>query len=84
MSQYGDFTNMINRLESNLGDVRSVWVDQTARTYDYINENMQSFTMQIWKHYCNSNATLNVVKANYDESEFGDELSQTQSKIHSV
>ena len=41
MEQYGEFLENISRLENNLREVRSVWDDQTARTYDHINENMQ-------------------------------------------
>ena len=84
MEQYGEFSEIINRLESNLGETRTVWTDQTAQTYDHINENMQFFTVQIWQHYCNSVKGRDLVKANYDESEFGDELNQINSKIYSV
>lgn len=84
MEQNGEFYEIINRLEGNLGDVRTVWTDQTAQTYDHINENMQFFTIQIWGYYCNSVAGRDLVKANYDESEFDDELNQINSKIYSV
>lgn len=84
MEQYGEFSESINRLESNLSEVRCVWADQTAQTYDHINENMEAFTMQIWAYYCNSVSGYEAVKANYNEAEFDDELNQLNSRIYSV
>lgn len=84
MEQYGEFAESINRLESNLSEVRCFWTDQTAQTYDHINENMEAFTMHIWAHYSNSVSGYEVVKANYNEAEFDDELNQLNSKIYSV
>jgi hypothetical protein len=84
MNQYGDFTGTINRLNSDLGDVRTVWFDQTALTYDHVNENMEDFAIQIWMYYNNSLAGYNAVKANYNESEFDDTINQLNAKIASV
>ena len=84
MEQYGDFTEIINRLESSLGEVRTVWADQTALTYDHINENMQHFATQIWNYHNNSVAGHNAVKANYNEAEFDNTVNQINSKIATV
>lgn len=84
MEQYGDFTDTLIRLKSSLIEVRTVWSDQTALTYDHINENMEHFAMQIWNYYNNSLAGYNAVKANYNESEFDETLNQLNSKIASV
>lgn len=84
MEQYGEFSESINRLESDLSVVRCVWTDQTAQTYDRINENIEAFTMQIWACYCNSVSGYEIVKANYNEATFDDELNQLNSKIYSV
>lgn len=84
MEQYGEFTEAINRLESGLSEVRMVWVDQTALTYDHINENMKHFATQIWNRHNNSVAGHNGVKANYDEIEFDRELNQLNYKIATV
>ena len=84
MEQYGDFTEVINRLEGGLSEVRTVWADQTALTYDHINENMQHFAAQIWNYYNNSVAGHNAVKANYNEAEFDNTLNQLNSKIDAV
>lgn len=84
MEQYGEFSDSINRLESNLSEVRCVWADQTAQTYDHINENMEVFTMQIWTHFCNSVSGKELVIKYYNEAEYDDELNQLNSKIYSV
>ncbi len=84
MDQYGDFTEAINRLESSLTDVRTVWADQTALTYDCINENMQHFAMQIWIHRNNAVTGYNAVKANYNEAEFDNTVNKLNSKVSSV
>lgn len=84
MNQYGNFTETISRLNGDLNDVRTVWMDQTALTYDHLNENMERFAIQIWNYYNNSLAGYNAVKANYNESEFDDTINQLNSKIASV
>ncbi len=84
MEQYGDFTNVINRLECSLNEVRAVWADQTALTYEHINENMQHFAAQIWNYYNNSVTGHNAVKTNYNEAEFDNEINQLNSRIDAV
>lgn len=84
MEQYGDFSDTLIRLKSSLIEVRTVWSDQTALTYDHFNENMEHFAMQIWNYYNNSLAGYNAVKSNYNESEFDETLNQLNSKIASV
>ena len=84
MEQYGDFSSIVGRLTNNLGEVRSVWNDQTALTYDHINENMEHFSIQIWNYRNNSLAGYNMVKAKYNEDEFEDTLNRLNSKIASV
>lgn len=84
MEQYGEFTENINRLESDLATVRAVWKDQTAITYDAINENMKVFVSQITAHLENSVAGYNAVKQNYNESQFEDELNRLEAKVAAV
>ena len=84
MEQYGEFSENINNLESSLRAVRSVWIDQTAITYDEINENMKIFVSQIVSHMENSLAGYNAVKANYNEADFDNELNMLSSKIAAV
>lgn len=84
MEQFGEFTENINNLESSLTTVRSVWVDQTAMTFDEINENMKVFVSQITAYKENSIAGYNAVKANYNETEFENELNQLGAKVAAV
>lgn len=84
MDQFGEFTENIANLESDLKTVRSTWVDQTATTFDGINENMKVFVSQITAYKENSIAGYNAVKANYIESEFESELGQLGAKVSAV
>lgn len=84
MEQYGEFIENVNRLESNLTTVRAVWKDQTAITYDAINENMKVFVSQITAHLEISVAGYNAVKQNYNESQFEDELNRLDAMIAAV
>ena len=82
--QYGLFAESIARLDDVLSDVRTVWKDQTALTYDVFNENMQHFTKEIWAHHNNSEEGYSLVRANYNESDFDDILNQLSAKISAV
>ena len=84
MEQYGAFAEIIRRLEDNLRDVRIVWTDKTAASYEPINQNMQHFAIRIWELHNTSDKGYNAVKAVYDEGEFEDRLRQLNSKIASV
>ncbi len=84
MEQYGEFTQVINRLEDSLREVRTVWTDQTAITYDCINENMQNFAMQMWTCYTNCEEGYNAEKANYNQAEFDGIVNQLASKAAAV
>lgn len=84
MEQYGDFTEVINRLESSLLEVRLVWTDQTAKTYDAINENMQHFALHIWNNYNNAVAGKNMVRSNYNEDDFEQVFNNLNTKIEAV
>ena len=84
MEQLGEFTENINRLESNWASVRSVWTDQTALTYNDMHENMKGFAAQIHAYSENSVAGYNAVKANYNESEFDRELNDLGSKVAAI
>ena len=61
---YGDFLGSMIRLDDELREVRAVWNDQTALTYDHINENMKMISAKIWEHYCNSLNGYESVKQN--------------------
>lgn len=84
MDLYGDFSASINRLESSLSSVRTVWTDQTAASYDVINDNMKDFAKAIWSYYQNAVQCDQAIRANYNESEFNEELLQASAKIEAV
>jgi len=84
MDKYGEFTDSVNSLDSSLVQVRSVWVDQTAVSYDGINENMKAYVSQITGYLENSVKAHNLVKNNYRESEIDDELNQLSAKVAAV
>lgn len=84
MEQFGEFIENISNLDSSLATVRSVCIDQTAITYDEINENMKVFVSQITAYKANSVTGYNAVKANYNEPEFESELNQLGAKVAAV
>ena len=84
MGQLGDFTDNINNLENSLTAVRSIWQDQTAMTFDEMNENIKNFVSKITEHRDNSVAGYNAVKANYNEAEYDNELNQLCAKVAAV
>lgn len=84
MSRYGEFTDNINTLDRDLDSVRTVWTDQTAITYDSINDNMKVFASKITALFGNAEAGFNAVKANYDESQFEDTIGRLSAKVVAV
>ena len=81
---HGEFSDCIIRLDDGLKEVRTVWKDQTALTYDHINENMERFTIKVWECYSNSLSGYEAVKKHYDESDIDDKLNQLNAKISAV
>ena len=81
---HGEFSDSIIRLNDGLKEVKTVWKDQTALTYDQINENMERFTIRVWECYTNSLNGYEAVKRHYNESEMDDKLNQLNAKISSV
>ena len=81
---YGDFTDSVIRLNDGLREVRTVWNDKTARTYDTINENMEHFAKQVWENYSYARQGYESAKMSYNESEIDEQLSLISSKISSV
>ena len=69
-NQYGEFTKNIIALKNDLEEVRSIWQDQTANTYDVLNENIESFTQRIWLHLVDSQNGYDALKRNYDSDEY--------------
>ena len=81
---HGEFSDSVIRLNDSLSEVRTVWNDKTAQTYDLINENMERFAIRIWECYTNSLDGYETVKRYYNEAEVDDKLNQMSSKISAV
>ncbi len=84
MEQYGEFFEVLCRLKDGLEQVRAVWQDQTAVTYDSINDNTERYSAQVWLCYSYAVEGYNAVKTNYNEAEFEHILSQLDARIRSV
>jgi len=72
--QYGEFLESALKLDGALAEVRVVWTDQTAMTFDKLNENMEYFFKKIIKAKEEAIATMRVLKNNYDEDEVDDSI----------
>lgn len=84
MERENKFANCIHNLENSLSEVRTVWMDQTAFTYDAINDNMKSFTDKIWLTFCESTASYNDMKKAYNEEEEENILREMGCMVRSV
>ena len=84
MSLQGNFSDVIDRMDSALHDVRAVWADVTAITYDGMNENMKLFAGQMWNAYENAQAAHSLVKSNYNPGEFENRVQACISEAASV
>ena len=81
MGQYGIFSVGISDLERSLSQVRSVWTDRTAQTYNSINENMTVFAQRIWAGHESAAAGEQAVRENYREEEFDAVLQNLGSRV---
>lgn len=67
--QYGEFAKIVSALDQAQEQVRTVWTDRTAASYDVLNDNVKVCAGRIWAHYTDSVAGTNAVKANYNADE---------------
>ena len=84
MKDYGVFSKSISDLYDNLKEVRCVWADQTAQTYDHINDNMDAFAEYMWAYYVRAEKSADYIKSSYSESDYDNELMNLRSKVSSV
>ena len=70
--QYGEFLESALKLDGALAEVRVVWTDQTAMTFDKVNDNMEFFFKKIVATKENAISTMKVLKSNYNEDEIDD------------
>lgn len=52
--RYGDFSEIITQLNGSLSSARAEWKDQTAITYDHLNEGMEEIVAGMWRSYSQS------------------------------
>lgn len=81
MNQYGIFSGGIAELDHSLTQVRTVWTDKTAQTYNCINENMEDIACKIWSCHQSAAAGEQAVRENYREEEFDAVLHNLGSRI---
>ena len=84
MEQYGAFSQAIVSLDGGLSEVRAAWQDQTAQTYDSINENMKACAAAVWQVYTNAAGLYEMEKKNYNESEFEQYINELGARASAV
>lgn len=68
--QYGEFLSSVRKLDDALREVRLVWNDQTARSFDSVNDNMKFLSEKIIIAKGSAISSMKMLKDNYDEEEF--------------
>ena len=83
-NQYGEFIKNIIALKEDLQEVRSVWQDQTANTFDALNENIEACTQRIWLHLVDSENGYAALKRNYDSDDYDRYVAQMAVQVEEV
>ena len=83
-NQYGDFTKNIIALKDDLQEVYGVWQDQTAKSYDVLNENIEDCAEKIWAHLVNSQNGYNSLKRNYNSDEYDKYIAELTVQVDEV
>ena len=79
--QYGEFGKNIIALDNAQEQVKTVWKDETARSYDSVNENVKICAQKIWALFSDSKAGMEAVKKNYNPDEVDKELNRIGMQI---
>ena len=74
MGNYGKFDPHVYHLQDELKEVRTYWRDQTAKTYDCMNENVEVYAKRIWEKSVIVKNRGDLVKRMYDEDSLNREL----------
>ena len=82
--QYGEFGKNIIVLDNAQEQVKTVWKDETARSYDSVNENVKICAQKIWALFNDSKAGMEAVKKNYNPDEVDKELNRIGMQIEQV
>ena len=82
--QYGEFGKNIIALDNALEQVKTVWMDETAKSYATLNDNVKICTEKIWALFSDSQAGAEAVKKNYNPDEVDKELAKFGMRIEQV
>lgn len=82
--QHGEFSKNIALLDAAQEQVKTVWRDETARSFDNLNENVKLCTTKIWTLFCDSKAGVEAVKKNYNSDTVDKDLVRIGMQIEQV
>ncbi len=82
--QYGDFTNNITALDRAQLEARAKWADDTAQSFDCMNDNVKDCVLNIWRVFSESHSAAEAVKLNYPADEFDDVIAKIAALIEQV
>lgn len=82
--QYGEFGKNIASLDSAQEQVKAAWKDETANSYDVLNENVKLCVQKIWALFSDSKAGTEAVKKNYNPDEVDKEIAKLGMRIEQV
>lgn len=82
--QYGEFVNSIIKLDDAQAQVKAVWRDGTANSFDRINDNIKLCAEKIWALYSDSSTCVSAVKQNYDADAVDKELCRLAMQVEQV
>lgn len=67
--QFGEFAKIVSALDETQSQVRVVWNDRTAASFDVMNDNVKACAQRMWAHYTDSLNGATAVKSNYHPDE---------------
>lgn len=82
--QYGEFNKNIAMLNTAQEQVRTVWKDEVAKSYDVLNDNVKLCVGKIWSLFSDSKAGVEAVKKNYNSEEVDKDISRLSMQIEQV
>ena len=82
--QYGEFGKNIIALDNAQEQVKTVWIDETAKSYDTLNENVKACVGKIWALFSDSKSGTEAVKKNYNPDDVDKELARLGMRIEQV
>lgn len=82
--QYGEFSKNFALLDSAQEQVKTVWRDETARSFDQLNDNVKLCSERIWSLFCDSKAGVEMVKKNYNSDAIDKEIARLGIQIEQV